>query len=381
VRNLPFNQQAFSIGRRAAPACAALLLAIACGSSNGHHGNEDGDAGAAPTSAGASSGTGAGGGGGSQSGGSSSGGSEDASGGQGSTAADGCAEYAIASCERAQTCLPDKFALRYSSLDDCAEVTKAQCAEELVAPGTGQTAKALAECTSQLQGQDCAGWFTSSALKCAPRGELPNGDSCRFGSQCVTGFCAVSAGAWCGTCQPRPVAGAACRPEIRQCEAGLLCAYKCPNGSTCAAEERDWLCAEPIAAGQACEFSIECQGDLMCSDGKCAPGEAAGAVCSNDTGGAQCDFLATLVCVGEPGATKCQKSNYGALGAACDISQAKLCAANGSCVDSAGNYISDGPGTCGPPAKAGETCNASHRCAPPSECQAEVCTPPPAACP
>jgi hypothetical protein len=350
-------------------ACAllfvSLLLQVACGSSSGAAG-----AGGAGMPEGGGSATGGSGAAGSGTGGSGAGGSTHQGGQAGSAgmpSSPECQGFAQAYCERQHACSISHFDASYTSLDDCQQAQAATCQIELAAPGTSLGADNLPACSQATHAQTCDDYHLEYPAKCAPPGSLAIGSACEFNSQCVSTFCSISQGSWCGKCVARGKAGETCDRAQLGCQLGLQCARSMST---------DWQCSIPAAKGMTCTSASQCAGALVCLSGQCADGQPAGQTCdpTNDT----CDNGSAVYCNQTSTGFVCQASSSALPGAACDYTAGKGCAGS-VCVDAQGKPAS-GAGTCSMPIADGAPCTGvGGRCSAPAQCVAGVCARPVAA--
>ncbi len=156
--------------------------------------------------------------------------------------------------------------------------------------------------------------FCNNRLQCETRRQV--GQDCVAGSCVADAYCQLSADG--GTCVQRAEAGQACSDDV-QCSAGLICRTPggtcellgpipagqpcslrqiCAAGNTCVGATANQLgrCDMPLASGQSCVSSVDCQSHLACnpSDGGsvCGPRRPAGSSCGLDR-----DCMAFARCV------------------------------------------------------------------------------------
>lgn len=184
----------------------------------------------------------------------------------------GCSDIAAARCARYTACAPVVLANRYGDAATCQAREKLACVN-------GHTAAAVTNgqgsegCAAALPTWGCADFLLNQnpPTACTPApGAASDGSSCGFGNQCFSGFCALTHGATCGTCQEPLQAGAPCS-DTGQCSPGLLCSA-------------NKACAVPATKGTACDSNTPCAVGLRCSKGSCASIDstvAAGAPCGD----------------------------------------------------------------------------------------------------
>jgi hypothetical protein len=304
----------------------------------------------------------------------------------GISAMQACADQVKAVCKQRDTCSLNAFAndRTYGSEALCESLTAPPCVSALAAKGTGQSPANIENCVAAYSGVACPDFYDNNPpMACLPpAGTLATGAACGANAQCVSTYCAVTQFAVCGTCQPLPVAGAACTIQA-DCGRDLACAT--PTGATAG------VCAAFVAMGGACLTGVApCQAGFSCvgddevtkTMGTCkASGLTVGAACDGTRKTAPgCDNNFGLVCIptakGSAVGT-CQAITLVAPGATCGavgampITGFTACQAGGLCKKAA---VTDPTGTCvaavapgtacdSDPTK-GPTCTAPARCVP-----------------
>jgi hypothetical protein len=176
-------------------------------------------------------------------------------------------------CPALAACDPTTFAFSFGTMTECmaaggnmvdhATTFDYRYDRELTAPyahGSTLTPDDVVACAQALDLSTCdAFWQRSVPDACRPAkvGFLPDGTSCRFWNQCLSGRCdAAGAPGTCGQCVPQRAAGASCRfftdPE---CADGSLCIGPSATAMKCAAYRK---------LGETCNSQLPCALNLVC---------------------------------------------------------------------------------------------------------------------
>jgi hypothetical protein len=211
-----------------------------------------------------------------------------------------------AACQRAYASIvayDQACSLHDASLGDEDRYVQA-CVLELNAPGA-VAVSALEQCTDAVDGAKATCGTVDDVACPSATGTLATGSPCGEGIQCRTGYCKASdPTSRCGVCTDRIPAG-------QPCSSGDACAYgtSCVSGTgdtpTCTAKPlkndvggscsapgtacKDGLrcdlgsgtCVALGAAGAACGTHDDCESQLRCVGGTCAPAKGAGQACSS----------------------------------------------------------------------------------------------------
>ena len=217
-----------------------------------------------------------------------------------------CADSANASCTERNTCSLNSFLvdLDYGTEATCVSRTQQTCVNALSAKGTGTTAATIEACVAAYPSYTCTAFYEDAPpTACVPpAGTLATGAACGASAQCASTYCATGAYAVCGTCQPLPVAGAACQVDA-DCGRNLSCTKAA--GSTTMTMG---VCTAWIASGGACLTGtstcapgLACVGDDVTTKtmGMCATqGATVNAACDADRKtAANCSGDLGLICV------------------------------------------------------------------------------------
>ena len=329
---------------------AAALLLAACASCSSSSSGKGGS--------GSGSGSGSGGDGGM---------SGSSSGGTGVSLTQACADVAKATCTQTRTCNPFGTAVAYGDEPTCEQRAALACMPLVGASGSSLTPASIDPCAQAIMGETCAELGDNSQPSaCDFKGSAAAGAACGTNAQCQSGYCRLTFGTACGTCEARagagqagPDGGATCASDF-DCQANLLCAAG--------------QCVAPAMVGGSCSAQQPCSHTLACIGGKCATPVAVGGACTaltdcDGASGAVCNTM-TKVCIAIGKATT---------GQACGIVNGGFteCTGGATC----GN-VAMGQGTCHQPAADGAPCGPSIGCMLPAVCTTSAkCTlPDPATC-
>lgn len=263
-----------------------------------------------------------------------------------------CADYAQARCEVMSRCASALFAYEYGEVASCEQRLSAWCVHVGGLPSVRVGPKAIGSCAATLSGMSCETWQSrrDDPLCSAPGGSLAAGKGCVSGYQCASKACYLDADGVCGTCQPSPEEGEACRETT-----------ECPTGTTCVG----YKCVRAVGVGEACDAQRPCAGTLMCVGGSCALSPNEGEPCLEGI----CNNKLATTCEGGV----CVGLTLAGDGEACGGSV--YCSGNGTCLSQ---------GTCKAPVPEGRPCDRSAGpfCLEPAVCIDSFCkVPDPAACP
>jgi hypothetical protein len=292
----------------------------------------------------------------------------------GPTATQACEAYARANCARQQACSNGFLITRvYADLATCEQRTRDGCVASLAANGTGQTPANVQACAAAFPTVACADLLNGDNLPAAcatPVGRLAMGAACRYAAQCQSSFCAVPTGTNCGTCGPRPSAGAPCNgpgAPVGCGGGGLSCV-----GETATAPG---TCLALGARGSLCDATRPCGAGLSCTPvavtaprRTCEPaGTTVGAAC----GGASapgCDGALGLAC--NPMTRTCATISVVAAGVACGLRDDGTFAACANSGDCQGYTLMTPRGTCRASAAEGAACDRAQGpfCRTPASC-------------
>ena len=263
------------------------------------------------------------------------------------TADEACTRIAQDRCTRLQACSASDLTRRWPDVASCEQREKLACTEALAAPKTANTPSTTDACAAALAAEDCPAFLAAVDPPTAcvvQHGPFAAGAACSFAAQCATGFCAVAAGALCGTCAPQPMPGDSCANQ------------GCGQTMVCVAGTQQ--CEVPVASGAACSSSIPCAQGLACvggTTGTCmAEGETVGAACDvRRLTAPDCDAAAGLAC--DRSSNTCVMQPLAPAGATCgEITTVfTACMSGATCVRAAGSTT----GTCIAPAADGAACD------------------------
>ncbi|MBI5497388.1 MAG: hypothetical protein HY904_20405 [Deltaproteobacteria bacterium] len=202
-----------------------------------------------------------------------SGGGGGGGGGDSVTAAQACDATAEALCGLYQRCMPWVISLQFGDLTTCQARSKLGCEDSFSANGTTATPAQTKACAEAYGSAACADMFSAEppqACKDMPAGTLANGAQCGSGEQCQSERCKESSTSTCGTCVAPVTAGGSCANN-EPCNDGLTCAPNatcvapgaagatCGNNSPCKDPLvcRGGTCGARVAAGAACQPDIQ----------------------------------------------------------------------------------------------------------------------------
>lgn len=206
-----------------------------------------------------------------------------------------CAAYATARCEKLDGCTANLYSREhFDSAATCAARGALACMSALAAADTAATASFFASCAEAIAATSCADLVdgTNTPQACvALAGARADGRACAFNAQCQSAWCSTSRGDACGTCEPRPAAGAACSADADCGGRGMLCT-------------KAGTCAVPVATSGACDdarpcgFGLTCVGKNATTPGVCQPeATTVGATCDlKKAKGAGCQTELGLYC-------------------------------------------------------------------------------------
>lgn len=202
-----------------------------------------------------------------------------------------------------------------------------------------------ADCLSDMEALGCDAFGSPDPESCRDvfMGSAANGDSCRLGAECTSGWCDTR-NACPGECADPAADGESCANE-EQCDFGLVC-----FNDVCEPHPG------PLAAGQACDPDLEvCAYGLYCDEQTevCTALKAGGEDCDSDSDVEECD--AGLGCIED---TCVQLELVNTQGADCDPLAGQWCnPLNGiGCVIDFTDMQNLVGTTCEPLAQLGETC-------------------------
>jgi hypothetical protein len=161
-----------------------------------------------------------------------------------------CTGFADAFCTRLQACSTFVMSVLYGDLATCKSRFTLSCLPNFNLPGTSASAARTNTCAQSLTALACDKFVLFDfGTACAPAaGTIAQGGACGDDAQCATTFCARSATAMCGTCQPATNPGDACVQGTCSVSTNTVC----PAGQT--------KCVKPKAGqvGDACVGQEEC---------------------------------------------------------------------------------------------------------------------------
>lgn len=267
-----------------------------------------------------------------------------------------CAEYAMAACDRLDSCASFELQLLYGDAATCAARLKISCLNRGNAHGTGFGATRTADCARALGGASCEDYLNPGSIaECRPAaGTLAEGDVCGDSSQCTSAYCQVGASG-CGKCVKAGAEGDACS-RMAPCGVGLSCV-----GGKCAAPGgKDATCGP---------MNPPCKTGYYCNMGKCAAQRKSGDMCTPGPGRTECKGSDGLYC--DFMSRKCTAAALAKTGESCGTfgGPVTLCAGGGRCSALA-------MGTCEAPAKDGDMCDPrmGPGCMSPAGCTLGTCT-------
>jgi hypothetical protein len=306
-------------------------------------------------------------------------------GGSSASSTKACNDNAAALCMLRDGCGPGyDIARTYGSQTVCEQRTAQNCINSLDAKGTGNSAEHVEGCASAYPSESCTDFFDNNPVAACvpPAGTLAMGAPCGAPGQCTSTYCAVSSTSVCGTCQPLPVAGAACQVQA-DCGRDLACAVPSGTGSgVCAAwVDTGGACLTGVAP---CKNGLACVGDDVTSStmGTCQAQPAMdGAACQTtrktipNCGNG---FACIVPAGGTNGMGTCKPITLVSAGAMCGglgsptVTSVAQCKAGGLCQKAAPN---DPTGTCIAAAADGAACDSDPSLGPPCLAPAK-CVPP-----
>jgi hypothetical protein len=287
--------------------------------------------------------------------------------GPGTSVTTACTSLATAECTELASCSNVLLETRYGTLATCQTRLEANCVTALMAPSSGNSADQVQACAVAYSTWSCSDYLgnVNVPAACAQRtGALANGLECVFPAQCMSGFCALSPNAACGTCATAPMPGDSCA-GLSSCGQRLVCLEPSKVCGTLGTLAASCSTNEPCGAHLSCIGSNSAKGVL----GKCETSVAAvGAKCDPTlVTGPGCDYDADLTCNAQ--SKTCQPLAISPGGGPCGSvdHQFATCLASGECSTTA---VGD-TGTCTPAAADGEACSATTAgpaCVPPARC-------------
>jgi len=236
------------------------------------------------------------------------------------SADDGCEELAVATCRSMSACMPFVFAVGWGNDRSCVERSKRGCTATSSLPGVTNAAKRNRADAARLAHRSCE-WLEGRSP--GPRldndaGTLDQGDPCRNNLQCATSYCQKAPGAACGHCAFTAKEGESCT-EADQCGPGKVC-------SLCGVAASSTTCLSTRKKSEPCRCSSDCDPNLQCSDGVCAPTGRKGDACSDAH---PCDAWGGLFC---RSSGVCEEYRIVAAGEACDVLGGIVCSGGNECV-------------------------------------------------
>ena len=252
-----------------------------------------------------------------------------------------CATLAKASCTKRDTCSLNSYenSRIYGSEAECEMRTAQGCDANLNAPGAVMVTAAT--CATAEGSETCQDFFNGNPpASCIATGTLATGAACGANDQCASTFCATGAYEQCGTCQPLPVAGAACVSAV-DCGRDLACVK-----AAGAMVLTPGVCTAFVAANGACSPTLPCGTGLSCVGaagvGICmTDGATVGAACDRaQVTAAGCEAVLGLTCIptaAGSGVGTCQAIQLVAAGATCGaigtpVTSVADCLAGAQCV-------------------------------------------------
>lgn len=253
------------------------------------------------------------------------------------------------------------------------------CANAVNAPGATNFASVVSACATKISTVSC-----SESTNCdtdTAKGTLADGAACQSGSQCASGGCDAGDNQ-CGHCIALAPVGAPCDSKTKcvkdascnytggtdkgTCKARLVAKLgescksagtdyiSCDTNLTCvnAPDNKTATCQARSVAGTKCSSSGDCQRDLVCNNGVCDKGGAAGAPCTNTSNGALC--ARGLVCSQTD--MKCTAVTYVAGGQTCDDTHR---CSRGRCKIPSSGSTPTSTGTCQDPLPDGAACTSN----------------------
>jgi hypothetical protein len=177
----------------------------------------------------------------------------------GPTAAQACADLAMALCNLRSACSRPQGTTgvgagvleAYGDLQTCVAREALACASRLAAPKTGETPATVEGCVAKFDTYSCVELFENvPPSDCIVVGGLPDGAPCLFDGQCQSAVCVGTKAALCGTCGNPPGAGEDCS------------ATPCVRGDRCVAATH--TCVDLVTFNSTCNASLVCAAGLTC---------------------------------------------------------------------------------------------------------------------
>lgn len=254
----------------------------------------------------------------------------------GVTAEEACAAYSKAACEKLNSCAPLFITVNYGDIAACEARIGLSCPQSINAEGSNTTPAAWKECADSAASVSCDDVFGRNIPEaCRPEpGTFADGAACGNDAQCQSAHCNKDNDV-CGVCAQPVAAGGACNDD-NDCDYALSCAQG--------------KCVARVDLGETCDKATPCKATLACSGGKCAEPAGAGAAC--DPVDQNCDTLAGLGC---NKMSICQKVKFAAAGETCgnDGTDFIVCTGGSACKVA----MAGGTGTCAAPAADGAACD------------------------
>jgi hypothetical protein len=170
-------------------------------------------------------------------------------------------------CAYYERCRPLFFRASFGDSAGCNATITGLVQGQLNLPGVKVTQAQVDACNARSAARPCES--TNSDPECDFKGTLANGSPCAVNGQCESGSCFYETSPTgtpdCGSCKPKSKVNESCKAN--SCETGLNC-----NAAD--------TCIVPEPAGAACKDERDCEGTLVCLDGKCAPPGVKGAKCT-----------------------------------------------------------------------------------------------------
>jgi hypothetical protein len=287
-----------------------------------------------------------------------------------------CASSRMVECNKMETCEGGWATTIYGSVDTCVARLTVACERFAMSPGSGVTAAELSTCGANQQAQSCDEWFGIRTPGCGYSGLKVDREPCRFGSQCINGFCNQylyrTQRNVCGVCGVAPQLGDRCDSSCGG-DGSLACEYSNPSDSR-------GTCVASGGAGDTCGATAPCLPGLLCAlptagatSGQCAPAEGNVGDPCDDTVGPFCDYRRRIYCNDQLGTCALAQDVEpgGACGVLADGSTGQC--RGGICLGSSAGV----PGTCiaylpdGSPCTFGPGTQSS--CTPPAICDTGIC--------
>jgi hypothetical protein len=274
-----------------------------------------------------------------------------------------CIQRSTAICDRLERCTNGvRVKILYGNVSTCTDRQNRLCLAERSSGGSKMTAQDLSTCAGATEAQSCDDYLAGASLSaCVFAGDGKDGVPCRFGSQCQSGFCAITSNRSCGFCAARPQEGDSCANV--GCGPGLLC-----NGLTCVR----YLPGAPCdRLSRFCPPGLQCVGSSTSAPdqlGVCTVAlRQAGAPCDPDRITlAGCDGRLGLFCAQR--ARVCTRYAFAEAGGMCveDENTVTACLASGVCEPT---RTSTSIGLCLAPQPDGAACDlVSTSCLAPAVC-------------